>query len=473
MKQIINTVLFGRRKSYIVGASLAVIGLYIGFLFWYLIANNWTQPTINILVLVICVLVAGNSLLALYKIPEQLCTNPYIEQLLNFPIKVSQIIYTVIFRLCKIQVLICVCFILPYMLFFNDEFSVITSCGLIGALFSMIFDCLIFLLMIGIPFTSKKFCGYIILVIQYGGFLLIIGLGAYWFIKYLTNPLLLWNISSWVQSYYMILCPILLLILFLGFVTVTRTSKTCYLKTYYYLLTFTKPVHSYKKNLFHNSPYFLVEWCRVTRNKELFFYSSIKSVVTVYLLGNILLKKIMETNSTVLNILDISLMILCCAINTISSTSYSSDKNIQYYKFFPINYARVFFAKVVVGFLWNEIIVGFIWIIISSIGNGLSFDISLLIFGTFTNLLTSAIGVYFDNKMPRNINGSNLLFHGNMNKIFVLLAIVGLTILEIYLLQKLKFSDILLGLSVINLIFNILLGTIFAFEKGGVIHDRG
>jgi len=60
-----------------------------------------------------------------------------------------------------------------------------------------------------------------------------------------------------------------------------------------------------------------------------------------------------------------------------------------------------------------------------------------------------------------------------MNKIFVLLAIVGLTILEIYLLQKLKFSDILLGLSVINLIFTILLGTIFAFEKGGVIHDRG
>ncbi len=471
MKQIINTVLFGRRKSYIVGASLAVIGLYIGFLFWYLIANNWTQPTINTLVLIMCILVAVNGLLALYKIPEQLCSNPYIEQLLNFPIKVSQIIYTVIFRLCKIQVLIYVCFILPYILFFNDEFLLTISCGLICTLLSMIFNCLIFLLMIGIPFISKKFCGYTILVIQYGGFLLIIGLGAYLFIKYLTNPLLLWNISSWVQSYYMILCPILLLILFLGFVTVTRTSKTCYLKSYYYLLTFTKPVHSYKRNPFRNSPYFLIEWCRVTRNKELFFYSSIKSVVTVYLLGNILLKRIMETNLTVLNILDISLMILCCAVNTISSTSYSSDKNIQYYKFFPLNYARVFFAKVVVGFLWNEIIVGSIWII-SSIGNGLSFDISLLIFGTFTNLLTSAIGVYFDCKMPRNINGSNLLFHGNMNKIFVLLAIVGLTILEIYLLQKLKFSDILLGLSVINLIFTILLGMIFAFEKGGVIHDR-
>lgn len=208
------------------------------------------------------------------------------------------------------------------------------------------------------------------------------------FIECLANPLLLWNISNWIQSYYMILFPILLLILFLGFVTVTRMSKTCYLKSYYYLQTFTKPAHSYKRNQFCNSPYFLIEWCRVTRNKELFFYSSIKSVVTVYLLGNVLLKRIIETNLSMLNILDLLLMILCCAINTISCTSYSSDKNIQYYKFFPINYARIFFTKVVVGFLWNEIIVSFIWII-SSIGNGLLFDISLLIFGTVTNLLGS------------------------------------------------------------------------------------
>lgn len=285
MKQIINTVLFGRRKSYIFGALLTVIGLYIGFLFWYLIANNWVRPTINILVLIICILVAGNVLLALYKIPEQLCSNPNIEHLLNFPIKVSQIIYAVIFRLCKVQVLIYICFFIPYILFFNDKISLTISYGLICILLSMIFDCLIFVLMIGIPFISKKFCGYTILVIQYGGFLLIIGLGAYSFIEYLANPLLLWNISNWIQSYYMILFPILLLILFLGFVTVTRMSKTCYLKSYYYLLTFTKPAHRYKRNPFCNSPYFLIEWCRVTRNKELFFYSSIKSVITVYLLN--------------------------------------------------------------------------------------------------------------------------------------------------------------------------------------------
>ena len=38
------------------------------------------------------------------------------------------------------------------------------------------------------------------------------------FIKHLANPLLLWNISNGVQSYYMILCPTLLLILFLEIV---------------------------------------------------------------------------------------------------------------------------------------------------------------------------------------------------------------------------------------------------------------
>lgn len=100
-------------------------------------------------------------------------------------------------------------FFVPYILFFNDKISLTISYGLICILLSMIFDCLIFLLMIGIPFISKKFCGYTILVIQYGGFLLIIGLGAYLFIECLANPLLLWNISNWIQSYYMILFPIL------------------------------------------------------------------------------------------------------------------------------------------------------------------------------------------------------------------------------------------------------------------------
>ena len=60
--------------------------------------------------------------------------------------------------------------------------------------------------------------------------------GAYLFIKHLANPLLLWNISNGVQSYYMILCPTLLLILFLGFITVTRTLKILMYWSNYFLI---------------------------------------------------------------------------------------------------------------------------------------------------------------------------------------------------------------------------------------------
>ena len=56
------------------------------------------------------------------------------------------------------------------------------------------------------------------------------------FIKHLANPLLLWNISNGVQSYYMILCPTLLLILFLGFITVTRTLKILMYWSNYFLI---------------------------------------------------------------------------------------------------------------------------------------------------------------------------------------------------------------------------------------------
>ncbi len=63
---------------------------------------------------------------------------------------------------------------------------------------------------------------------------------------------------------------------------------------------------------------------------------------------------------------------------------------------------------------------------------GYFFDISLLLYGTFTNILCSFMGVYFDYKMPRTEITPNTLLHGNMSKIFVLVMIVALTILEMY-----------------------------------------
>ena len=80
-------------------------------------------------------------------------------------------------------------------------------------------------------------------------------------------------------------------------------------------------------------------------------------------------------------------MVLCCAMNTISSTSYTSDKNISYYNLFPVKNSRIFFSKVLISSVLNEIVIICAWIVCSIGKNGLFFDISLLLYGTFTYII--------------------------------------------------------------------------------------
>ena len=87
---------------------------------------------------------------------------------------------------------------------------------------------------------------------------------------------------------------------------------------------FTKPrFHANISKYFNKNPYILNEWCRVSRNKELLFYSNLKSVITVYLLVNLFSKRISGSYIEIQSVLKILVMVLCCAMNTISSTSYS------------------------------------------------------------------------------------------------------------------------------------------------------
>ena len=78
-------ILFGRKKSYFVKCTLTLIGLYLGVLFWYFNVDYLGQPIQNTLVLAVCSLICISVLVALYRIPEQLCVNSQIEKLLYFP----------------------------------------------------------------------------------------------------------------------------------------------------------------------------------------------------------------------------------------------------------------------------------------------------------------------------------------------------------------------------------------------------
>ncbi len=129
---------------------------------------------------------------------------------------------------------------------------------------------------------------------------------------------------------------------------------------------------------------------------------------------------------------ELFLMVSCCAVNTISSTAYSSDPNKAYVSFLPISTHRLFFWKTLQGFFWGEITVLLFWI-----GAVFFHSISapdaclLLIYGTVMNYGCVWLGVFSDYKMPRSPNSTNELLHGNISKVIVLFASAALTIGEI------------------------------------------
>ena len=440
MKKTLNIILFGRKKSYFVKCTLTLIGLYLGVLFWYFNVDYLGQPIQNALVLAVCSLICISVLVALYRIPEQLCVNSQIEKLLYFPVNPTNIIYMVIIRLFKIQILSFICCFLSSIYFFKWNVLPLILTTILCALILIIIDLFIFSISIVISTVSEKYCGYILLTFQYGGFLFIMWGIVRLLIFAFEKPLMINGIYHLFENNYLISVLIFIMIIFLSYIYTIKISASYFLRCYHYLNCFTKPrFHANISKYFNKNPYILNEWCRVSRNKELLFYSNLKSVITVYLLVNLFSKRISGSYIEIQSVLKILVMVLCCAMNTISSTSYTSDKNISYYNLFPVKNSRIFFSKVLISSVLNEIVIICAWIVCSIGKNGLFFDISLLLYGTFTNILCSFMGVYFDYKMPRTEITPNTLLHGNMSKIFVLVMIVALTILEMYFGKKFSF----------------------------------
>lgn len=173
MKKTLNIILFGRKKSYFVKCTLTLIGLYLGVLFWYFNVDYLGQPIQNALVLAVCSLICISVLVALYRIPEQLCVNSQIEKLLYFPVNPTNIIYMVIIRLFKIQILSFICCFLSSIYFFKWNILPLILTTILCALILIIIDLFIFSISIVISTVSEKYCGYILLTFQYGGFLFI------------------------------------------------------------------------------------------------------------------------------------------------------------------------------------------------------------------------------------------------------------------------------------------------------------
>lgn len=175
-------------------------------------------------------------------------------------------------------------------------------------------------------------------------------------------------------------------------------------------------------------PYLLLEWKRVLRSKELIFYTTVKNLVTIALLVSLFHQRVQlllpDPDALILVLLSAS-----CAINTIASTAYSSDASRRCYAFLPIDGARLFLWKTLVAAFWGMPLVVLVWLVsVCVVRPAFAESLLLLLYALTSALLCATLGVWLDQRMPRNPQSTNELLHGNLSKVCVLAAALTLSI---------------------------------------------
>lgn len=286
--------------------------------------------------------------------------------------------------------------------------------------------------------------GYGFILFQYGAFLLLaLSVGnlvtkIFFWSGYLENLNGIFNPVQWLL---IVILPMILLAVCTSFFVKAKYIRG-YLNTQNFQYRRTDKAIAPTKI---QNPYFLLEWKRVSRNKELIFFSNIKNILTVFVLFSLLVQNFEWIGLSEKYALELFLLVSCCAVNTISSTAYSSDPNKSYFSFLPISAHRLFFWKTIQGFLWGELTVLLFGVGVILFRNIPILDACLLLgYGTATNYSCVWIGVFLDYKMPRTPNSTNELLHGNISKVLVLFVSIALTVWEIYFSTQISGSISLL-----------------------------
>ena len=433
MKRTLYKAILKSRSTPIITLSLSMIGIYVGYLIWYVLGHYLPGSISDYRVFVSILAIWISAFIGIYKIPDQLFTNRRIKDLLCFPLSSGRLVLLVIGRLACLQLGVTIsafwaCFLYDT----SDWVSTVTI-----MLFCWIGSCLIDLIVLLIStavsnLLPASIVGYGFILLQYGAFLLLALSAGNLVSEILFRPGFLENLNK-------VFCPDKwLLIAILAAALSTLCAYFCVKAGYVrgYLNTQNFQYRKANKAISPTkikNPYFLLEWKRVSRNKELIFFSNIKNILTVIVLCGLLVQNFDWVGVSEQYTVELFLMVSCCAVNTISSTAYSSDPNKAYISFLPISTHRLFFWKTLQGFFWGEITVLLFWVGATFFHSISALDaVLLLIYGTVMNYGCVWLGVFLDYKMPRSPNSTNELLHGNISKVIVLFASITLTVGEIY-----------------------------------------
>ena len=472
MNRTLYKILLRSKNSTIVWISYMVIGGYAGYLLWYLLSRYLSEPISSYQMLVSFLVIWLCTIVAIYQIPDQLCTNRYIKNVLYYPIPHKIIVSAIMVRIAVIQFGICIIAFCPQFFFFPQEDKGALLAGISCYLLVCIGDMAIVLISIIISrFSPVSFVGYMLIIFQYGTFLALALLAVRAIAPILSQTDILSRMREiWKPEkrlFWMLLIFVILMIC-LGI-----AIKYWYIRGYLNVQNFQyRTVGKEIKPTRIKNPYWLIEWKRVTRNKELVFFSNIKNLLTIVVLSRLLFQNFAQFKLEGIYVMEMLSLVSCCAVNTISSTAYSGDINRFYYAFLPISERKIFFWKTVQGFLFGELTVLLFWIGMILFRNIPAVDVWLLLaYGSLMNYACSWLGVFLDYKAPRMTNSTYELLHGNISKIIVLFVSIALTVMEIYLTDKQIVPIPLLPFAVITSICVVMIEVSYCMFGKGVFHD--
>lgn len=109
------------RNTPVITLSIAMVGIYVGYLTWYIVNRYLPEPISSYRVLVAILTFWICAFVAIYKIPDQLFTNRRIKDVLCFPVSVDKLVSLVIGRLACFQFGMVVCGFWAYFLYASDD----------------------------------------------------------------------------------------------------------------------------------------------------------------------------------------------------------------------------------------------------------------------------------------------------------------------------------------------------------------
>ncbi|AEY67388.1 hypothetical protein [Clostridium sp. BNL1100] len=461
MNRAVRNILFGKRQSLPITLICCVVGMYISYFIWYVIGNSAAFSLLNCNYLEILTLICFSIsfFIVSYKFIDDLYFNSKIADLMYLPIRIIDIFRIILRKNMSYQLIAIVMIYFPSTFIFNVKWGEFFQSLVLSIFLTAMLDFTILIISLSICMASSvKNIGYRLITLQYSCFL-----GYAFFIKQIIFSIVFhqksytYNIWSFIVKLSMLKLMIMCVIAFVLLIISIKLFLISYINTYYKVSSFKrrKKKNSQKGIVIIKDTYLFIELKRIIRKKEILFYSNLKSVITIIIVTKILLNKISSFNTEYANVNYMIIVTLISSINAISTTSFSSDKeNISYFKVIPINFKKLFRAKVFVSFMINELLIVIYTVIrlIIEVQDLRSIPL-LILYSTIINYICAWLGVYLDYSAPIKSNSDNELLHGNPNKLGVVIFGGLILFAEIWFTIKiLKTNNILQISAIVNMI---------------------